>query len=116
MQVTTSQSLNTCNSHLLSAGARFALCALCILPTLTLSSCDSTPPVVADQSVPVRVRQPNQVQQTVSVAASGVVEGNGTAMTAFEVSGRVKRVYVEEGQQVVKGQVLAEFDGVRAWL
>jgi multidrug efflux pump subunit AcrA (membrane-fusion protein) len=63
---------------------------------------------VADQPVPVSVRQPNQVEQPVSVSASGAIEGNVTAMTAFEVSGRVMKVYVEEGQQVAKGQVLAE--------
>jgi RND family efflux transporter MFP subunit len=65
---------------------------------------------VAHQPIPVKVRLPNQVQQPVSVLASGAVEGNVTAMTAFEVSGRVKKVDVEEGQQVVKGQVLAELD------
>jgi multidrug efflux pump subunit AcrA (membrane-fusion protein) len=66
--------------------------------------------VVADQPVPVKVRLPNQVQQAVSVLAGGAVEGNVTAMTAFEVSGRVMKVYVEEGQQVKKGQVLAELE------
>jgi membrane fusion protein (multidrug efflux system) len=86
------------------------LCVLCFVPTLTLSSCDSKPPLVADQPVPVKIRQPNQVQQLVSVAASGAVESNVTAMAAFEVSGRVKKVYVEEGQAVVKGQILAELD------
>jgi len=110
MQATVSRSLNICNFHLPRAGARFALCTLCILPTLALSSCDSKPSVIADQPVPVNVRQPNQVQQPVSVAASGVVEGSVTAMTAFEVSGRVKNVYVEEGQRVARGQVLAELD------
>jgi len=98
----------TCSSRLFSAGFKFALCALCILPTLTLSSCDSKPSVVADQPVPVSVRQPNQVEQPVTVSASGAVEGSVTAMTAFEVSGRVMKVYVEEGQQVARGQVLAE--------
>jgi multidrug efflux pump subunit AcrA (membrane-fusion protein) len=94
----------------LCAGAKFVLCALCILPTLGLSSCDSKPSVVADQPVPIKVRQPNLVQQAVSVIAGGTVEGNVTAMTAFEASGRVKRVYVDEGQRVVKGQILAELD------
>jgi len=77
---------------------------------MTLSSCHSKPSVVADQPVPIKVRVPDQLQQLVSVSASGSVEANATAMTAFEVSGRVKRVYVEEGQHVVKGQILAELD------
>ena len=86
------------------------MCLLCALPPLTLSSCHSKSSVVADQPIPVKVRAPNQVQQLVSVSVSGGVEANITAMTSFEVSGRVKRVYVEEGQHVVQGQVLAELD------
>src|ERR1019366_842150 len=94
MRVTTSQFNPMSFPRLLSAGWKFALCTLCFLPTLGLSSCDSNPPVVADQSVPVKVRLPNQVQQVVSVSAGGTVEGNMTAMTAFEVSGRVMKVNV----------------------
>jgi multidrug efflux pump subunit AcrA (membrane-fusion protein) len=46
----------------------------------------------------------------VSVAVSGSVEGNITALTAFQVGGRVLHVYVEEGQRVTKGQLLADLD------
>jgi len=44
------------------------------------------------------------------VAASGSVEANVTALTAFQVGGRVARVSAEEGQLVKQGQVLAELD------
>jgi len=64
----------------------------------------------ADQPVPVRLRVPMRVNEPVSVAASGSVEANVTALTAFQIAGRVAKVYVDEGQQVVKGQVLAELD------
>jgi len=110
MRATINQFLKTHSSRLYFAGAKFVLGALCILPMLTLSSCDSKPSLVADQPVPVKVRFPNQVQQAVSVLAGGAVEGNETALTAFEVSGRVRKVYVEEGQQVKKGQLLAELE------
>jgi multidrug efflux pump subunit AcrA (membrane-fusion protein) len=66
--------------------------------------------VAADQPVPVRVRAPNRVRQPVSVAVSGTVEANVTAQGAFQIAGRVARVFVEEGQAVSKGQVLAELD------
>lgn len=64
----------------------------------------------ADQPVPVRLRTPMGVNEPVSVAASGSVEANVTALTAFQIAGRVAKVYVDEGQAVVKGQVLAELD------
>jgi RND family efflux transporter MFP subunit len=44
------------------------------------------------------------------VAASGAVEANVTALSAFQIAGRVAKVLVEEGQPVAKGQVLAELD------
>jgi multidrug efflux pump subunit AcrA (membrane-fusion protein) len=66
--------------------------------------------VAADQPVPVEVRLPRQVIEPVSVAASGEVEANVTALCAFQIAGRVSRVLVEEGQPVRKGQLLAELD------
>jgi RND family efflux transporter MFP subunit len=44
------------------------------------------------------------------MAVSGTVEANVTAQGAFQIAGRVARVFVEEGQAVSKGQVLAELD------
>jgi multidrug efflux pump subunit AcrA (membrane-fusion protein) len=41
---------------------------------------------------------------------SGAVEANVTAQSAFQIAGRVAKVFVEEGQAVRKGQVLAELD------
>ena len=81
-----------------------------VLFLLPLSGCGHKPVPAADQPVAVRLRAPNHVERAVSVDAGGAVEADLTAMTAFEISGRVARVYVEEGQAVVKGQVLAELD------
>jgi multidrug efflux pump subunit AcrA (membrane-fusion protein) len=77
---------------------------------LLLAGCQRKPEVAADQPVPVRLQLPRHVQQPVSVAVSGSVEGNITALTAFQVGGRVAHVYVEEGQRVAKGQLLADLD------
>lgn len=89
---------------------KVALCLLSLATTLVITACHDKQPVAADQPVVVKVRMPNQVQQPVSIAVSGTVEASTTAMTAFEVSGRVLKVYVEEGQHVAKGQVLAALD------
>lgn len=89
---------------------KLLLCLLSISSTLFLSACHSKPVVAANQPIPVQVRTPNQAQQADSIAVSGSVEANATAMTAFETSGRVRRVFVDEGQYVVKGKLLAEID------
>jgi multidrug efflux pump subunit AcrA (membrane-fusion protein) len=88
----------------------FCLSAFLFLALLPLAGCGPKAPLAADQPVPVRVRVPNRVRQPVSVAASGAVEANVTAQGAFQIAGRVARVFVEEGQAVSKGQVLAELD------
>jgi multidrug efflux pump subunit AcrA (membrane-fusion protein) len=90
--------------------ARSSVSVLCLLALLPMTACGPKPPVAADQPVAVRLRAPNRIQQPVSVAASGAVEANVAAQGAFQIAGRVARVYVEEGQAVAKGQVLAELD------
>jgi RND family efflux transporter MFP subunit len=87
--------------------AAFAVGLLFLLP---LAGCGPKGPVEADQPVSVRIRTPNRIQHPDSVAASGAVEANVTAQSAFQIAGRVGKVFVEEGQAVSKGQVLAELD------
>lgn len=82
------------------------ICASIIL----LAGCGRKTEAAADQPVPVRLRTPHRLQESASVSASGSVEANVTAQTAFQVGGRVARVLVEEGQFVKQGQVLAELD------
>jgi len=77
-----------------------------------LTSCGhETKAAAPDQAaVPVQVRTPAVVERAESVSASGSIEGSETADVAFLVGGKVARVLVEEGQHVVKGQLLAEIE------
>ena len=81
-----------------------------VTPGLLLAGCHQKLEIAADQPVPVRLQTPRHVSQPISVAVSGTVEANITALTAFQVGGRVLHVYVEEGQRVSKGQLLADLD------
>ena len=98
-----------CSGETVSPHVKRALAVVCASVVL-LAGCQQKPEVAADQPVPVRLQLPRHVQQPVSVAVSGSVEGNITALTAFQVGGRVAHVYVEEGQRVAKGQLLADLD------
>jgi multidrug efflux pump subunit AcrA (membrane-fusion protein) len=98
-----------CSRETVSPELKRTLAVLCA-SVLLLAGCQRKPEVAADQPVPVRLQLPRHVQQPVSVAVSGSVEGNITALTAFQVGGRVLHVYVEEGQRVTKGQLLADLD------
>ena len=60
--------------------------------------------------IPIQVRTPAVVERQDSVTASGSVEGSETTDVAFQVSGKVARVFVDEGQHVNRGQLLAEIE------
>jgi multidrug efflux pump subunit AcrA (membrane-fusion protein) len=98
-----------CPGETVSLHVKRAFAVICA-SVLLLAGCERKPEVAADQPVPVRLQLPNRVQQPVSIAVSGSVEANVTALTAFQVGGRVAHVYVEEGQHVAKGQLLADLD------
>lgn len=98
-----------CSGETVSPHVKRAVAVICA-SVLLLAGCQRKPEVAADQPVPVRLQLPRHVQQPVSIAVSGSVEGNITALTAFQVGGRVLHVYVEEGQRVAKGQLLADLD------
>jgi RND family efflux transporter MFP subunit len=98
-----------CSGETVSPHVKWALAVICA-SVLLLAGCQRKPEVAADQPVPVRLQIPHRVQQPVSIAVSGTVEANITALTAFQVGGRVLHVYVEEGQRVAKGQLLADLD------
>ena len=98
-----------CFRETVSPHVMWAFTLICT-PVLLLAGCQHKLEVAADQPVPVRLQAPRHVQQPMSVAVSGTVEANITAMTAFQVGGRVLHVYVEEGQRVAQGQLLADLD------
>lgn len=86
--------------------------SLAVVGTLVslLAGCARNPKIAADQPVPVQLRAPHRLVQPSSISASGSVEANVTAQTAFQIGGRVARVHAEEGQFVRQGQMLAELD------
>ncbi len=86
-----------------------ALAIVCASASV-IAGCSRKPSVTADQPIPVQLRAPNRLHESASVSASGSVEANVTALTAFQIGGRVARVNVEEGQFVKQGQELADLD------
>lgn len=90
---------------------RCFLVLLILLGCLAGAGCiRKAPPAATETAIRVRVRRPNRVERPATIAASGTVEANRTALVAFQVSGQVARVFVDEGAQVQAGQTLAELD------
>ncbi len=97
---------NIRNSFPLLPGSAFALSLL-----LGLSGCSSHAPAPSNETPQrVTIRQPNRFEHPLTINASGNVEAAETAYLSFQVPGQVRKVFVEEGQTVRAGQVLAELD------
>jgi multidrug efflux pump subunit AcrA (membrane-fusion protein) len=79
---------------------------------IVLTGCQRAASAVREETdlVPIQVRTPAMLERQDSVAASGSVEGSETTEVAFQVAGKVARVFVEEGQHVNRGQLLAELE------
>jgi multidrug efflux pump subunit AcrA (membrane-fusion protein) len=91
--------------------SRTLLCAF-VISTLSLFSACSRQTTVSKSSdlLTIRVRKVHKINQPVSVSASGTVEAEDTAKTAFQVPGKVMNVAVQEGDGVRAGQLLASVD------
>src|SRR5258705_10576632 len=72
--------------------------------TVSAARVETTDPIA------IQVRTPAVVERQESVSASGYVEGSETTDVAFQVPGKVARVFVEEGQHVSRGQLLAQLE------
>lgn len=66
-----------------------------------------TTAVSADAAVPVRLAAVEQVERAEPVVASGLVSSSQEARLSFKIGGIANKLYVEEGQAVRKGQLLA---------
>lgn len=80
---------------------------------LVFSSCtDSKKSTISAEKAPlkVRIQQIKLTEQPQILSYSGSIEADNTVSLGFSVSGRVASVAVQEGQYVVKGQLLASVE------
>lgn len=61
--------------------------------------------------IPVEVRSPTSGEMLAVYAGTATLEADGEAVVVAKVGGEVKRILVEEGQEVRVGQTLAILDG-----
>lgn len=76
-----------------------------------LASCSQKEKMRAPNVVNVKTMRVSPSSHVVGKSYMGKIEEQDGANVSFDVTGNVKRVYVEEGQFVKKGQVLAEVEG-----
>lgn len=60
--------------------------------------------------VPVKLDKVEQTVRSESITASGLVASSEEAKLSFKIGGVIQKIFVEEGQKVRKGQVLASLN------
>ena len=76
-----------------------------------LASCSKKEVMRAPSVVNVKTMRVSPSSHVVGKSYMGKIEEQDGANVSFDVTGNVKKVYVDEGQFVSKGQVMAEVDG-----
>lgn len=85
------------------------LMSLLTLPSVSAGQ-DSLTGSVKESAVPVEVVSAHYAEYAKAVRISGLLENKSEQSLGFKVSGLVSKVYVDEGQFVKKGQLLAVLD------
>lgn len=78
--------------------------SIALILLLGAASCRKKPTVKTVQAAATRV------ESTVSTVSSGTVEAEQDSWLGFSAAGRVKKIFVKEGDRVREGQRLAELD------
>lgn len=84
---------------MMAAGALMALC-----------SCGEKKQTAEEQTVRVKVQQIQAEAVNGEQGFSGTIEEQSGASLSFATSGTIKRIYVNSGQTVGAGQLIAELD------
>jgi len=76
-----------------------------------LVGCSEKKETVKEVVIPkVTVKNIQSKEEKESLTYSGTIEADNTVSLGFSVPGRISKVYVQEGQKVKKGQLLASID------
>jgi RND family efflux transporter MFP subunit len=75
-----------------------------------LAACSGSAPAAADKATPVRVAAATTGPARPPIAASGMIANRDEMRLSFKVGGVIRRIAVQEGASVRKGQLLAEIE------
>src|SRR5215475_6258773 len=94
--------------HTLLSSAAPALLAAAL--TLSMMACSSHAESMTRHATPVRVQAAVSGPARPAIATNGIVATKDEMRLSFKVAGLIKRIYVEEGRSVRKGERLAEIE------
>ena len=98
--------------------SQHGIAVITLLVSATLSGCGVGEASVADLSeatlpIPVEVTRPERLDLYATYQSTATIESDRVASALARVPGEVVEIYVEEGQRVEVGDILAKLDGER---
>ena len=87
-----------------------ALLIALVLFTALLAGCGRTEAPADDKPTPVRIKQASNGPAVPPIDTNGIVVTKHEMRLSFKLGGLVRRIYVQEGDVVKKGQRLAEIE------
>ena len=97
------------NSKLLQS-LRFPIAAMVAFSLVKCSNNQAATIPPADDPITVKLQPVVTGSYTRSLQYSGLIASNAEARLSFKIGGIISKVYVKEGDKVVKGQLLASLD------
>lgn len=91
-------------------GARGVAAALVAGLAVLLTACSSHAEPAAHRATPVRVQTATTGPAKPAITTNGIVATKDEMRLSFKVAGVIRKIYVEEGQTVRKGERLAEIE------
>jgi len=74
------------------------------------SSAKNEPSAIADESIPVRTASVTQKTVALPIHASGILTSSAEQRLSFKIGGIIRKIYVDEGDMIRPGQLLAVLD------
>jgi RND family efflux transporter MFP subunit len=81
-----------------------------VLLAITTTACSPPSATTTPRATPVRVQSATLGPAQAAIATNGIVATKDEMRLSFKVAGVIRKIYVEEGQAVRKGQRLAEIE------
>ncbi|MFV0582036.1 MAG: efflux RND transporter periplasmic adaptor subunit [Parabacteroides gordonii] len=81
-----------------------------IVLLLFCTACNDNSTQERNEPIPVKIVEADMLQRQETHSYVGVVESNYSSSLSFQVAGQVASVYVNKGQQIKKGDLLAELN------
>ena len=90
---------------------RYFVLALAVMTVISATACSNQEKAVQERIKPVKTIEIKEQASPAVLSYSGIVGSGELKKLAFKSTGRMKKIYVKEGQSIKNGEVLLELEG-----